>query len=258
MGVRDVFANGRKETWRGWVYNEFLRRWVPRRPADAVVYYMPGPVDRDREAMVRKGFRSCNLIAVDRDRACVDTVRNRGGVAVCGEFDGVIANLSARDAAAFVFADYLGGFGLDVGDLIQSLFVSQGVRQGTVVAVNMLRGREKKDCSLFVREAQKELGTKHRGVMFFEGVMQRLHHMWDRNYHRPFTMIDKAMLHQMMNPKIYSYRSASKKFYDTVVFTWPFDEPLAVRNKEPHGDWDKVVKLLPAMRAIRTKRGANA
>ena len=73
------YKNGRKNNWRRTVFNQVSARVSAR---DAIVVYLPGPQDLDRQVLCEKGFSPNNLIAVDKDRNVVASLRSKNKVAI--------------------------------------------------------------------------------------------------------------------------------------------------------------------------------
>ena len=151
MAGLDSYANGTKETWRGWQWNRIVERLPGWRPnmgpsfyrnlcADKTVLYLCGPDDFDRQVALKKGFRHENLIACDLDG--VSHVRSGGGLGIsCNLIDAI--SLWPKDwPLDVIIADFCGGITRESFDLALSVHWSPAVHSGTVLSANFLRGRD--------------------------------------------------------------------------------------------------------------------
>jgi hypothetical protein len=128
-----------KRHWRRSLWNCVADRLSVARK-DALVLYLAGEQDEDREVAIQKGFRSHNLIAVDREKAAVRKLRERGSLALCGDvFDHLDAWNCDRPINA-VILDLTCDLSSRVLDSIDRLpYLPQ--LQDAVIAINVCRGR---------------------------------------------------------------------------------------------------------------------
>ncbi len=156
VDTSDHYDNPRKQTWRGWAWNQIADRLGGSLVPISTGLYLPGPVDRDREAALRKGFANENLIAIDLDENYVASVRRGGGLATCGRFELVFADIYRRIPIDFVFADYLGG--LHAWSLLLSQLAFGSCH---TVCINLMRGRDAIDaCYLDDDESERYVSPR--------------------------------------------------------------------------------------------------
>ncbi len=273
------YDSGTKQTWRGWQWNRIVEHLPGYHPrigaaalkrlcADKVAVYLPGPDDLDRPLVISKGFRNENLIAVDVCPERVKGVRKAGGIAVCGTLQETILNWPEGMPLDVVVADMCGGFNKTIQCMIPIMHSTLDV--GTVVAVNLLRGR---DADNSVRKTMSEVypssetANKHRGIHFAYGVLASVIH-GDKRW-PTFPLAERARisayLMALVNPVFYNYKSGNN-VYDSVVFGWPWGGSQAkVVRKEIKGyavvnAVKSIIKTrnirsrLSAMRAVRTQK----
>lgn len=130
---------GAKNQWRRRLWSQIAD--VTKNRKDAVVLYLAGPQDLDREVAVRHGFSPANLIAVDADRAVVAALRKRGSTAIYGRLDDVMANWPADWPVSVVLADFVSGLHFHVLRSILIWSFAPQFKSG-VMAVNLQRGRD--------------------------------------------------------------------------------------------------------------------
>lgn len=129
-----------KRHWRRTMWNCIADRVsVPKR--DALTLYLAGESDEDREVATAKGFDRDNLIAVERDKGVLKTLRSRGVLALHGDiFDQVSAWRTDRQIDVLVL-DLVCGLTDKVMSNVEELLICPQL-QGAVIAINMCRGRE--------------------------------------------------------------------------------------------------------------------
>lgn len=255
IGLKE-YKGHTKQTWRGWWWNRIADRIavneagqrVVSRSArreilkDKIVLYLVGPNDTEREIALSKGFSNENLVAVDLSEANVSSARKGGAVAICDSMESILLNWPRSTPIAAISMDLCCGFTTDVIRLPGVIGTSFGVRRGTVIAVNLLRGRdtrihEFRQCEIMEKFAKSHDGIPlnwrvHRGYAFAtaccnyqESVFQYWESRWDsavRCRAREMFGIDEPERHWKQwcgsNPQFYSYPSAQQRF-DSVVFS---------------------------------------
>jgi hypothetical protein len=132
---------GTKNNWRRWAWNAIRERVVVP-PREAVVAYLGAESDLDREIARAKGFDERNLIFIDHSKTVVKEMRERGNLAVCGDFVAAIRAWPQSLPLHAVFGDFTGnlparrlrqiGLGMSIWPQCRN----------AVFAFNFLRGRE--------------------------------------------------------------------------------------------------------------------
>jgi len=229
----DSYSNGTKETWRGWQWNQIVKRLCGGKklgPAatkeilqQKVVAYLVGPEDKDREIAIKKGFRSENLLAIDIDDNKVASVRKAGGIAISGSLQQILLEWPCVLKLDAVIGDFCGGFNNSFKQFADCLLVSKAVKKDTIISVNLLRGREPNlKSDLEGNDSQ----IKHRGVFalsYFYWKIQRLFiaELFAATGHVNCDCCkeknEQRLIHSM-NPVTYSYRSGNQ-YFDSVVFS---------------------------------------
>ena len=252
------YDGGGKQTWRGWQWNQIAARIPKYMRRDAVVAYLVGPDDLDRRAAVSKGFRNRNLIAIDMIHGHVEAVRGAGGVALKGSLVDLVAMWPRNLQLSGIVADFTCGLMNGAADLLVAVLKSYAMKRGTVLSVNMMRGRDPvsngyrqsiADCIEnadvdncagleITTKALIKLGVvekyadpkKHRGFHWLLGMVRDITDAIEGH-----TGIDTVggipMMSAVLNqcdPRYYSYKSQTQIF-DSVVTTFPIttnsDEP---------------------------------
>jgi len=141
--------------------------------SDAVVLYLSGPDDIDREVALSKGFKNHNLIAIDKEPEYINKVRQAGNLGLCVGLGPVISSWGKEPKINVIIADFCCGITGTVRDFIDDLLLSNGIGAGCILAVNLMRGRDKE--SKWIRRAYPE--TKHRGELFYHELRLMRHRM---------------------------------------------------------------------------------
>lgn len=273
----DRFANGSKQTWRGWWTNNLIRliKHANNRNAchrivtqkTAVGCYLPSQNDREAEALLKKGFRRENLVAVDTDAEAVKNVRKCGGVAIQTSLQAFLGSRSVAHLD-FISADLFGGFTRPTFELMHAIVASPMVRPGTAVLINLKRGRDGgvhfdrrkyEKLAPFLRKLSEERGCcdfeKHRGAIVFSVFFE----LWWRLY------LDQGLdlrdwdipdLFRSTGVRFYSYKSkhgsgGSCDVYDSVVFNVAATAHFNGYDNSPSG---RMNGALAALKAVRTKK----
>lgn len=284
-----TYSSQPKLEWRGWVWNRLQERiHGSLRRRDAVILYLVGPQDLDREVAIKKGFSNHNLIAVDLDQKYVNRVRKAGNLAICGRLEDIVAAWPDDFPLDGIVADFTCGLDKSLLEFQASLFASNAVQMGkTVIAVNLQRGRDPhsnpvrlaiQDSSntRFGRANIAQLPAKpqywgdelvqiitdklHRGRQCFSVF---LHHCRESAPPEAARQIKYAevFLHQT-KPEFFSYRQREgMPFMDSVVFTMPqgirssFVAMMLIYQNFVKRDPIELYKgKIAALRAVRTMR----
>lgn len=140
---------------------------------DAVVVYLGGEADYDRDVALSLGFRSYKLFVVEHNRKVFEQLRLKGKQAIFGELADVVQNWpsSTKDTSHqvnFLYADFQCGL-IESATAVQQHLVSRGEFKDCVLAVNLLRGRE-----YGVDEQRLIKHGKHRAKAYAHEVFDEL------------------------------------------------------------------------------------
>lgn len=150
---------GQKKNWRRWAWNRVIERLrIP--PAEALVVYLAGANDFDREVALQKGFKECNLIAVERDKKALSSLRSRGVLCVYGDFLDTLYSWPAHTTVHAVIGDLCCGLDIPLAFKINNLYGVPALSRGLVNVWNFMRGRE----VLGFNKAFDQKATITRGV----------------------------------------------------------------------------------------------
>jgi hypothetical protein len=272
-----MYSSLPKFHWRNWMWNRLRERIkCHRKRKDSTILYLVGPDDYDRQVAIDKGFTANNLIAVDINQDCVDSVRKNKGLAIQGDICDVIAYWPEDPPINIVCADFTCGLTDKVMELFNcAMILSRGIRFGqTQLCVNLQRGRdnESNDLRTFIRGLTPEIADfpvlaniytdpLHRGKQFFahftECCMRSMKGIRPKMY--LLTFINQTQ------PIFNSYRQdRTKPFMDSVIFTFPqgyccnFEESVRL-YKEYRTDYNippdhNITQRIAALKAIRTMK----
>lgn len=154
---------GRKNHARRWVWNRTSERLRASGfgICESVVLYLAGAQDLDRPVALSHGFRSNNLIAIERDPAVCRELRRAGVLAIHGDAAEVVAAfpVSRVPVVALILDTMMPG-----GNAANRLFevAMLTVERGGVVAINLQRGRERDD---EIRRQCRRTPGMHRGYL---------------------------------------------------------------------------------------------
>jgi hypothetical protein len=163
-GADKEYKFGPKNNWRRSVWNQIKARLrVPAK--DALVLYLAGPGDYDREVAVSKGFRAHNLISVERNSAVLSQLREKDVLTIRGDFVDAVRTWPAKKPFDVVFGDFCGDLSQGLLDAIGCFAVVRQT-QRSVFAFNFQRGR---DATLRNLRA-KTPHIKHRGELLAEAL----------------------------------------------------------------------------------------
>lgn len=240
------YYTGRKNQWRRSIYNSIIKR-LGRSPRDSTVLYLGADGDLDREVAISKGFRSYNLICVERKADIVRTIRNSGALCIRGDFFEAAFSIINSQAIDVIFGDLMGGLYASTIEKIMGLMCHPNTYQ-SVFSFNFLRGREKdtneeRDQSL--KAIGQEKATKHRGALLMTCIANRYlkrrikYELVNPNDRTAVENELKFCLFSMLgkppiNGNYFSYKSPPQTF-DSVVFNnfmrkMHVDDPRGLRN----------------------------
>jgi hypothetical protein len=276
-----AYANGTKQTWRGWQWNKIVEKLCRGRslgPASTkeilktkTILYLVGPHDIDREVAIKKGFSNENLIAVDIERDRVVSARNGGGFALHGGLSDVLAAWPVDRSIDGIVADFCAG----IDDRFNTFAMALANVKFTkcVVAVNLLRGRDKINDSVRnamleaipkdVYDQSKDCGGhwhefKHRGYFAWLKIAghaaEALNIIRFRDRGEPMSTTDfretSERILAEMNPVFYSYKSGVQVF-DSVVLE---NSNFQVKRSFSHGVHRKMLSAVDAVFGCGVKK----
>jgi hypothetical protein len=267
-----------KNMWRKWVWNRIDEKVMEKNNTrkDSVILYLPGPEPHDLKIALDKGFKSNNILAVDLDANNIETVRKRGGLGINADICDVLIAWDEKINIDVLLVDFCCGITQTAIEFIESLLVSGGIHNNTVLAINLLRGRD--GATQKYREEielidLKHRSSKHRAVQFFWCYMRRLFSLVpelstivkDRFINKGKLEDWIKHIEKVTKPNIYSYKSVSinehtgkrtVNIMDSAVF-FPClckGECKAAPAPKAQKKIDNAKRKLAAWKAIRTMR----
>lgn len=251
---------GQKNNWRARCWNQISDRISYKRSATCL--YLAAEDDLDRDIAIRKGFRSQNLFAVDRQRQVIKKLRSEKKPAIYGDMFDVLCSFGGADV---VFADFCSGFTAENIDLMHAALFGGGVNRGGVLVLNMLRGRE----SGLASSARKELSDsvlacidrgikvekepKHRGQLMLLFFLETVIGMFrDDGWPEPDLKSLFYDLQRKMRPELYSYKCEDGiRVMDSLVVSQNiYDGAFLLEKSTP------VMRQIAAQKAWATMRSA--
>ena len=162
----DCYKFGRKNNWRRTVWNEAAKRLrdAGKEIKNCTVLYLPGAENEDGRIAIEKGFKPWNLYAVENNADRVKDLRKNNINVIHGDFVDIIKSWVLKEKIDFIFADFCGGITKTAERLIIALEFCNGISERCVVAVNLLRGRDKGIRNIY--ESFMSDIDSHRGKQF--------------------------------------------------------------------------------------------
>lgn len=230
-GAEKDYDFGPKRHWRRWLWNRIAERLhVPAR--DAVVLYLAGAEDHDREEALRRGFRAENLIAIERDDDVLSNLRERKVLAIEGNASDVVESWNPSRRVHLLLADFCGGVSKETLSTIDSAIYNPAFHEA-VIAANFLRGRDAIDKLWDFMPELKEIN--HRGVLFCNAALKSIYmemvHPNDSIGTAEKEALADTLIHLSRASQM-SYKSITNEVtqvFDSVVFRNPF---YAITNKK--------------------------
>ena len=139
---------GNKNHWRKWLWNRICERVSETtvEKSDAVVVYLAGEEDLDRDVALRKGFRFNNLIAVDKSRKVIECLKKKKVPCLYGEISDVVeAFNNSKEKIDVLICDYCHGVNGNVSKFVDKLTSSNfdnSFGDSPIIAMNFMRGRD--------------------------------------------------------------------------------------------------------------------
>lgn len=153
-GAVKNYKFGTKNNWRRQLWNHIvaLLKEMHVKPGDAKVLYLAGRDDLDRDEAKRRGFKDWNLFAVENDVRTLRALRDKGVIAIHGDFSEVLYCWPQH--LDVVIADFCCGYHKKTASKFIEAVLHSSAMPASILALNMLRGRdrdymeEKKEFSL--------------------------------------------------------------------------------------------------------------
>ena len=138
-GSTKNYRFGSKNNWRRSVWNEVLRRTNGTEKKHPILY-LAGPDDLDRSIAIEKGVPPHNLIAIDRDRSNVKSVRRNKGIAIEADVLDLLWSWPDTQTVAAVMLDFCCGFTRDVIGTYDAMARRPFFK--APLMINLMRGRD--------------------------------------------------------------------------------------------------------------------
>lgn len=263
---------GTKRNWRRWVWNRIKER-VDTPVKKAKGFYLIGPNNADVKVAVSKKFKRSNLLGIDVNKECVETARDAKIPAAQLKLQEAV--LAWKGKIDFINADFCCGFSKQAMEFIYACFNSDSVKHGTVISMNLLRGRDtvpkeiRENCKgeldelpyFMTNDLDSLFGNnwtaKSRALMVVtvvtEFVLMGYHQKLIQDISKRDVILGQLALFRIMSPAFFSYKStAGNMVMDTVVFRWP-------SNNYTIGDVDisaskTAINKVAALKAVSTMR----
>ncbi len=223
---------GNKNQWRRTIWNRITERLTVR-PSEAIVLYLAGPDNLDRDEMLRRGFAARNIIAIDRNARIVSSLRGSGQLAINADFVSVMQAWNYARDVHVVFGDFCCGLEQSrVASIIDTVFTPPFA--SSVCAFNFMRGRDSSSnasraaMAPFVVDEDGNDASKHRGAQFFAMLSMTYAAQCDdpdlvlKRYKRWLDITNNHVL---------TYRSTSFQTFDSVVWVMPWQNVLSTAQR---------------------------
>lgn len=240
------------------------------KPEAALVLYLVGPDDIDRQIALKKGFQNHNLIGVDIKRSNIKTARAHGGLSIaCNALD-LLKSWTGSPFDA-VYLDTCSS-----AEIIEQLdpIRMRGIHSDTILALNVQRGRERSISTRHNLMIWQAMGcSTHRAefisqywrtkimatiiiAMHCKGMIELTQlHRSPLFWAEASTKIDLKefanVINEKMDPRGYSYRS-NKVYMDGIVF-----RSVLGNIMQPQDVDVRLLKKIAALKAVRTMKIAN-
>jgi hypothetical protein len=215
---------------------------------EALVLYLAGAADLDREIAIRHGFKNLNLIAVESDKLVISSLRKKGVLVVDGKIQEVIQSWRPSRYVDLLVCDFCSGWEPVVIDTLLSNMMANPSFFRSVIVINVMRGRDarsnerRQEILSRLSHSEKEIVGKHRGRLiaedFIKEVAETLNEDCDDNTLPPEARYDRLSLLKMMSPRYFSYRSETGQVFDSVVFRQYTAHDM---SDVPQETWDKIL-----------------
>lgn len=246
------YKNGPKNNWRRTAWNA-IHEFTPN-PRDALVLYLPGESNLDRDVALRHGFLEGNLVAIERRAKVASSVRDRFKQTVIqAELYDVLHSWPEQHRVGVLFADLVSGFDTDAWRTL-AVWISSNAFKHSTLALNVMRGRESSSVAkVFLREpclklmARFDLAPKHRA----SAVMQALYALTVICYFNAQPDAVEPMHRYYAWKFLQGYKSESGQVFDTTVIKC---KGLLPRGSHASEADVELLKSIRAAMAVRTMR----
>lgn len=266
-GSRKDYDFDSKNRWRRMIWNLILRRTKGREKRELVLY-LAGPDDFDRAVAVGRGVPSSNLIAIDRDRANIQSVRANGHLGICGDVIDVLRAWPRSKPVCAIMLDLCQGF-QRLEDLHRIMLIQQfnPALGKAIIAFNLLRGRDQESehermiiggmidrqqayqldetCNRFHKrylEILDGVDPKNRGLIFALWYWAKGCHAIRKEDRQMRALFDRfgwwttalMFLTECIKPRIYTYKSATQVYDSVVLYPWSYSfeaDPLLTKQE---------------------------
>lgn len=162
------YKNGQKNHWRRTMWNHLADLTQDKR--EAVVLYLPGSTDLDRPEALRRGFKSWNLIAVERDVKVAKKLRSEGATVINDNLRMVMAGWPSDVPVAAVVADLQCGM-CELANRILCTWVTTRAFSEGAIMINMMRGRDPGEAAEQTRDLTMRNGQRVIERMHLNGMI---------------------------------------------------------------------------------------
>jgi hypothetical protein len=257
------YKYGNKNNWRRWYWNKIRER--VNNPRDAIVLYLAGEADLDRDVALAKGFKNKNLIAVENRRSVLAALRAKCVLTIDSDLCDVITDWPLDKPVQVVVGDFCGGLTLSRLKKLKHCWLRPQFHDA-VFCFNFLRGRDSTSNEIrkVYSEGARKMGLgcqKHRAEAFMAFLARGIaylcekaapidkHYTWDELTNFSLYCLDKS------KPEFRSYRStAGNQIFDSVVFKSPFKEIPIMSSVSDVAKGSTVRRRIAATMAHRTMR----
>ena len=246
-GATRCYDGAGKVSWRGWAWNQIARRLAVqnRNTSESRVMYLSGPDNNDVPHAERHGFTRGNLIAVDSWKENVRRARRDGCLGVHGRIEYVLP-VWQKPLDGVLF-DLCAGITRPTNTVVAQLLHSVAIKKGTVVIINLLRGRDALPslsgldhedwmCSEWVWRRKRFIDTgskksigRHRGKMAYAllHTFAMLRDAEDAGVTlppniAPFVSNGLEATWTYARPSYSTYHTDRNAHFDSGAFFWPF------------------------------------
>jgi hypothetical protein len=186
---------------------------------------LPSAEDHDRSIAVKKGFRSVNLIGVERNQKALIAARDRGSLTVSGDFFDAVEIIARSREVSVVFGDFCCGLDGELPLRLAELFHIPGLHRA-VFALNLMRGRDPSSSS-YRGHADKfcleDALKKHRALIAATAACRTVARSIGSQDADKVLARYKLLLDQLgyADECLNSYKSTSGQVFDSMVFRNP-------------------------------------
>jgi len=283
-----------KTVWRRKVWDAIHHRLskAGKKPKDAVVLYLAAELDLDRSVAFEHGFRNQNLIAVEKDERVADFLREQKKPVIHSTLEKVVGSWNSELKVDVIMADLCCGITKTSASCCYSM-MCRSEFDDAIIMFNLLRGR---DPLIEVAKSWASNGSGHRGsvlrryiteVMLGRSVEEtvesaeqtkqyveelkekarRFYQAKDSGNYKEALRISQQKIETPAPPlmmvemesqmKLYSYKSTSGQYFDSIIFKNVLRRCFPDRIKDTQdlmAKDDATARQIAAVLAVRTRR----